>query len=146
LALFSCSEETEKLVPTDEPIGTLTTLATGTFTKSAVETKGAITKVKDSEGTEWLEFGSDFVTEVATGTVAVYFVNENALVNFVDIRNPAQPGNVLSSGFIIKNGKQYLKVVKRPSGSNLPEASSYTHVLLFCEAAEVVFGYAKLNK
>ncbi len=118
-----------------EPNGTFTATTTGTFTdQNDAGSAGTVSLGTDEEGFQFVEFGSDFTTNTATGTVTIYLSTSDTFT--------ADPGNgnpdLFLVGGIKEGGAQYLKV-------DPTAASKYNHVILWCGSASVPFGYAPLN-
>ena len=66
-------------VTTDGPAGATTTLRTGTLTaENGTPTAGTVSTVRDVNGVEWLQLGSDFKSDFGTGTVTAYLAKTGA--------------------------------------------------------------------
>jgi hypothetical protein len=142
VAAVACSKDTTATVtPANGPIGTTTTLKTGTLKpENGTPTAGMVSVVRDSNNDEYLAMGSDFKSDFGTGTVAVYLAKAATNIKSQRTTTAGAPnglGNVLALGFVSKNGQQYLK---------LPAASSaFSYVVFYCETVEINFGNASLQ-
>ncbi|MES2734634.1 MAG: hypothetical protein V4714_22995 [Bacteroidota bacterium] len=123
---------------TDGPIGMSTTLKTGSLARQnspgTPDTKGSLVVVKDAKNAEFLKLNADFQSGFATGTVAVYLAKSDGEIK---AQRTAAASNIQAIGFVNKNGEQYLKV----NGSS----AGFTHIVLYCETAEVNFAAAPLK-
>ncbi|WP_367388367.1 DM13 domain-containing protein [Lewinella sp. LCG006] len=135
LIFSSCGDEDPITIDSSQPNGALTIQRTGTFTaESNTPTTGTAELVTDSENTNFLRFGSDFTTELATGTVAVYFSTSATFTPDPGNGNP----DLLLIGAVQSNGEQFFKL-----GQAIP--SNFTHVILWCNTASIPFGNAPLQ-
>jgi len=134
--ITSCSKDpVEIVVDSSQPQGTLTVSKTGAIVEqSDTKSKGTITLVKDSKGTEFLKFSSDFMTVLATGTVSVYLSTSDVFKASPGTGNP----DLRLVGPIAKNGELFFKM-----DPTVP--SKFTHVILWCGTASVPFGNAHLK-
>ncbi len=136
IALFTaCTKDKEVIIDSSQPQGTFTAAKNGTFVEqNATGSKGAAQLGTDSEGTQFLKFGSDFTTKFTTGTVTVYLSTSMTFT--------PDPGNgnpfLRLVGSVSKAGENYFKL------SPVADAK-FTHVILWCGSAGVPFGYAKLQ-
>lgn len=131
----SCTTEDPITIDSSQPNGAFTADRTGTLTaESNTPTAGTVELGQDEDKVNFLHFGSDFVTELATGTVSVYFSTSATFT--------ADPGNgnpdLILSGVVTKNGEQYFKL-----DNAIP--NNFTHVILWCNTAGVPFGNAPLQ-
>ncbi len=136
LTITSCSKDpVEIVVDSSQPQGTLTVSKTGTIVEqSDTKSKGTITLVKDSKGTEFLKFSTDFMTVLATGTVSVYLSTSAVFKTSPGTGNP----DLRLVGPIARNGELFFKM-----DPTVP--SKFTHVILWCGTASVPFGNAQLK-
>lgn len=138
LTLFAaCSDDdpTEVVIDSSLPQGQFTSMKSGTFMEqNSTGSTGTAELGTDSEGTQFLHFGSNFNTNLATGTVTVYLSTSDTYM--------ADPGNgnpdLLLIGPVKKAGENYFKI--DPAAD-----SKFTHVILWCGSASIPFGYAELN-
>lgn len=132
----SCGDDDETItIDTSLPQGDFTVIRNGSLTaENGTSTAGTVELGTDEDGTAFLHFGSNFTTELGTGTVTVYFSKSAAFV--------ADPANGNPSlrlvGIISKNGEQYIKLDSTPG-------SDFTHLILWCGSANIPFGNAALN-
>ncbi len=120
------------------PVPPTTTLRTGTLTaENATPTAGSVSIVRDANNEEWISFGSNFTSTFATGTVAVYLAKSNARIGSQRTLPPPPVPNILSAGFVAVNGAQSIKIRASSTG--------FSHVVLYCETAEINFGNAAMN-
>lgn len=130
----SCSKE-EIITDSSKPVGTFTVSKSGTFVaENGAPSKGKVELGADENQVNFLALGSDFTTQLATGTVSVYLSTSNTFT--------ADPGNgnpdLKQVGAINANGQQYIKLATAVD-------SKFTHVILWCNSAGVQFGNAALN-
>jgi hypothetical protein len=139
LALFSfvaCESDPEEvIIDSSQPQGTFTPVEMGTFVEQNMTgSAGTAALGTDEEGTEFLRFGSDFMTNLGTGTVTVYLSTSQDFM--------ADPGNgnpdLRLVGPVRSNGENFFKL--DPAAE-----SKFTHVILWCGSANIPFGYAALN-
>ena len=141
--LTACSKDDNPTVQasTDGPSGTTTTLRTGTLTaENGTPTAGTVSIVRDANNAEWVSLADNFKSDFGTGTVAIYLAKTGGNIKSQRTKTDGSPngaGNVLATGFVSKNGKQFLK---------LPAASSpFSYVVVYCETVEINFGNAQLK-
>lgn len=131
----SCSEDETITIDSALPNGNLIVERTGGLTaENGTPTTGTVELGKDLENVDFLRFSSNFTTELATGTVSVYFSTSSVFV--------ADPGNgnpdLILIGGVQKNGEQFFKL-------NTAIPSNFTHVILWCNTAGIPFGNAQLQ-
>jgi hypothetical protein len=131
----SCGDEDTEIIDSSLPQGAFTASRSGTLTpENGTPTAGTVEVGTDEDNTPFLHFGSNFKTELGTGTVTVYFSKS---VTF-----QADPGNgnpnLRLVGIISKNGEQYMKLNSTPG-------NDFTHLILWCGSANIPFGNAALN-
>jgi hypothetical protein len=134
--LVSCSKDNDTVVTVDssKPDGAFTPSRTGAFTaQNGTPTAGTAELGVDSKGTPFLHFAPNFTTQLATGTVTVYF---STSMNFVANPGAGNPDLKLV-GTVSKNGDMYFKL-------NAAIPANFTHVILWCGTASIPFGNAKL--
>jgi Electron transfer DM13 len=136
LLTTSCSKDEETVtIDSALPNGTFTAARSGSLTaESGTPTAGMVELGTDEDNANFLHFGSNFVTELATGTVSIYLSTSAVFTASPGTGNP----DLKLVGNISKNGEQYHKL----SGA---VSSNFTHVILWCNTAGVPFGNAKLN-
>jgi Electron transfer DM13 len=142
ISMSSCKKTETKTEFSNLPIGTVTSLKTGTITQQNAPgtppTSGTLSLLQDSQGSQFLKLNSDFTSGFSTGTVAVYFAKTSAEIK--NQRNGGTTaGNVKAIGFVNKAGEQYLQLPMAGS------ATGFSFVVFYCETAEVNFGSASLN-
>lgn len=136
LSVFTaCQEPDPIIIDTSMPQGTFVSQRSGSIVEqNGTGSKGTAELGTDGENVQFLHFGSDFETNIATGTVTVYLSTSKDYV--------ADPGNgnpdLLLVGGIKSNGESYFKIA--PAA-----ASKFTHVILWCGSASIPFGYAELK-
>ncbi len=137
--LSACNEDPDELiVDSSMPQGTFEADVTGTFVEqNDTGSAGMAALGADTEGTSFLMFGSDFMTNLGTGTVTVFLSKTKEDLNTVF--NPGS-GNteVKLVGVVQANGQQYYKLNKKPS-------TEFKYVILWCASAGIPFGYAELQ-
>ena len=136
LAFAACQKETEEvLVDKNLPQGELTVSKTGSITEqNGTGSKGTVKLGTDTNGVQFVKFGPDFQTVLATGTVTVYL---STSMDYV-----ADPGNGNPSlrliGIVQKNGEQDFTLDPKAD-------TKCSHIILWCGSASVPFGFAALN-
>lgn len=132
----SCDDDDETtVVDSTRPNGDFTVQRDGDFVaQNGTPTQGMAAIGTDSQGDQFVRFGSNFRTELATGTVTVYLSKSQSLQFDPAKGNP----NVRAIGIVGQNGENFFKV-------NTPAGSDFTHVVLWCGSASIPFGYAPLQ-
>ncbi|MEO0899268.1 MAG: DM13 domain-containing protein [Bacteroidota bacterium] len=134
IMLTSCNEEVVT-IDSSLPNGTLNVARTGSLTaENGTPTMGTVELGMDEDNVNFLRFGSDFTTELATGTVSVYFSTSATFTADPMNGNP----DLILVGAVQGNGEQFFK---------LSEAvpSNFTHVILWCNTASIPFGNGQLQ-
>jgi hypothetical protein len=132
----SCEKDPEEvIIDSSVPQGALNVSKTGSVVaQNDTGSKGTIQLGTDTNNTQFVKFGTDFKTVLATGTVSVYL---STSMNYV-----ADPGNgnpnLRLIGIVQKDGEQYFKLDPKAD-------AKFTHLILWCGSANVPFGYAALN-
>ncbi len=135
--LSSCKSDDPTTTFTSDPVGAQTSLKTGTLVNvDGPGTSGTLAIVKDSQASEFVKLNSDFMSGFATGTVVVYLAKTSESIK-IQRNGGTTATNVKAVGFVNSNGEHYLKLPSTFEG--------YPYVILYCETAEVNFGYAQLN-
>ena len=135
LTLASCQKDNTTTIDTAKPNGTFTTERQGTFTaENGTPTQGAASIGKDTDGKQWVRLGSDFKTELGTGTATVYLSTSATYTASPGTGNP----DLRLVGIVGANGESYYKVAT-------PVGATFTHVIIWCGSAGVPFGNAKLQ-
>lgn len=137
IALFSaCTEPVEpEVIDSSQPQGDFTASIMGDFVEqNGAGSTGTASLGTDADGVTFLRFGSDFNTNLATGTVTVYLSTSDTFM--------ADPGNgnpdLYLVGGVRNAGENYFKLDPVPG-------SEFTYVILWCGSAAVPFGYAQLQ-
>jgi hypothetical protein len=142
ITFSSCKKTETKTEFSNLPIGTVTTLKTGTITQQNAPgtppTTGSLILLQDSQGNQFVKLNSDFTSGFTTGTVALYFAKTNQEIK-IQRNGGTTASNVKALGFVNKAGEQYIQL---PTAG---AASGYSFVVFYCETAEVNFGSAMLN-
>ncbi|MBB6327403.1 hypothetical protein FHS59_003046 [Algoriphagus iocasae] len=137
LGLVACSDDTDPVIidPTI-PQGTFDVQRMGNFTdQNGAGSTGSASLGVDSEGSQFLQFGSNFNTALATGTVTVFLSTSDTFTPDPANGNP----ELLALGVVRMSGTNYFLI---PSGAN---TSKYSHVILWCGSVGIPFGNAPLN-
>ena len=120
IAISSCKKTETVTEFSNLPIGTVTTLKTGTITQQNAPgtppTSGTLILLQDSKGNQFIKFNADFTSGFATGTVTVYFAKTNQEIN-VQRNGGTTAGNVKALGFVNKAGEQYIQLPAAGSAS-----------------------------
>lgn len=135
--MSSCEKDedpTEVVRDSSKPSGEFTASMSGTFVEqNSSGTMGTVYLGKDEEGTQFLKLGTDFETNLATGTVSIYLSTSDTYTADPGSGNP----DLRLVGIALENGKAYYKLD--------PEADSkFTHVIAWCGSANIPFGNAEL--
>jgi hypothetical protein len=132
----ACEKDAEEiLVDTSIPQGAFTASKTGSIVEqNMTASKGTIKLGTDTKNVQFVQFGADFQTVLATGTVSVYLSTSKDFVADPGNGNP----NLRLIGIAQKNGEQYFKLDPKAD-------AKFTHLILWCGSAGVPFGYAALN-
>lgn len=135
VGMASCDKAEDVIIDSSLPQGTFTVAKRGTIVEqNATGSKGAVELGTDGENAQFLKFGSDFATNLGTGTVTVYLSTSDTFTPDPANGNP----DIRLVGFVTKNGEQYFKLS--------PNAEAkFTHVILWCGSANVPFGNAAIN-
>jgi len=117
------------------PIGAFTVSRSGSFVDQNNKGSAGIADLgTDTQGTQFLRFSSGFTSSFSTGTVTVYFSETNELMFDAGNGNPTlQIVGVVTSG-----GEKFFKI--NPTAENRLD-----HVILWCGAVGIPFGFAPLN-
>jgi hypothetical protein len=133
----SCGKDTETVTETvdsSQPVGTFTAAKTGTFVaQNGTPTAGTVQRGVDAAGTNFLRLGSNFTTELGTGTVTIYLSTSSTFRASPGTGNP----DILLVGFVKANGVANYKLASAP-------AAKFTHIILWCGTASIPFGNASL--
>lgn len=140
-ALFACGEDETETITVDSsmPQGEFTVAESGSIVaQSDTGSKGMVQVGTDEEGADFVKFGSDFETVLATGTVTVFLSTTNDELD-EGVFDPGT-GNteVQLIGFVQANGEQYFKLSEAP-------AAKFDNVILWCASAGIPFGYAEIQ-
>ncbi|MEZ4774215.1 MAG: DM13 domain-containing protein [Bacteroidia bacterium] len=132
--LAACKTETI-FIDSSLPNGTFAAAKSGSLVEqNGTGTAGTVELGTDEDDVQFLRFGSNFTTNLGTGTVTVYLSTSE---NFV-----ADPANgnpdLRQVGPISKTGETYFKL-------DPVAAAKFTHVILWCGSANIPFGNAALN-
>ena len=131
----ACEKEVEVLVDSSQPQGAFTASKSGTIVEqNATGSKGAVQIGTDTKSVQFLNLGTVFVTNLATGTVSVYLSTSETFKADPAKGNP----DLRLIGTIARNGEHYFK-------TDPTVQSKFTHLILWCGSANVPFGNAKLQ-
>ena len=135
--ISSCNKNDENIqtIDSSQPVGAFTASRSGTFVaQNGTPSAGTASLGTDEDGTNFLRFGSDFVTELGTGTVTIYLSTSDTFM--------ADPGNgnpdLRLVGIVDSNGESFYKF-------NSSVDAKFSHVILWCGSANIPFGYAELK-
>jgi hypothetical protein len=136
LTTTSCSKDNETItIDLSIPNGNLNVDRSGSLiAENGTPTKGKIELGQDTDNTSFLRFASDFTTELATGTVSVYFSTSATFTADPANGNP----DLRLVGAVSGNGEQFFKL-----NESIP--AKFTHVILWCNTASIPFGNAELK-
>jgi hypothetical protein len=142
LFVSSCSNDPEvqtvtvtETVDSSLPIGDLTVSRSGDLTaESGTPTKGLVEFGVDTKGTDFVHFGSDFTTELGTGTVGIFLSTSEVYTADPANGNP----DLRLIGSVQDNGEMFIKLDDAPD-------AKFTHIILWCATANIPFGNAELK-
>ncbi|MEM6841370.1 MAG: DM13 domain-containing protein [Bacteroidota bacterium] len=138
LAMVSCEDDAETItetIDTSVPTGELTVQRQGTFVdQNNKSTAGMVQVGTDEDGEAFLRFGNDFTTDLATGTVTIYFSTSDVLMRDAGAGNP----DAKLVGAVQGTGEDFFKLSSAPEGK-------FTHIILWCESVGIPFGNAQLQ-
>ncbi|QWX84401.1 DM13 domain-containing protein [Cellulophaga sp. HaHaR_3_176] len=139
----SCSDddnETETIIETvivdsSLPNGDLTVVSAGSFVaENGTPTAGTVEVGTDTDSSNFVHFGSDFTTELGTGTVGIFLSTSSVYTPDPGNGNP----ELMLIGNVSANGEKFIKLTEAPD-------AKYTHIILWCATANIPFGNAELN-
>tara|TARA_R110000868_G_scaffold16710_1_gene74315 strand:- start:3513 stop:3974 length:462 start_codon:yes stop_codon:yes gene_type:complete len=138
LTTVSCSSDSENTtveVDTALPVGAFKVTKTGNLTaQNGTPTKGKIEIGVDSQNTTFVHLGSDFTTELGTGTTSVYLSTSNTFTASPGTGNP----DLKLIGIVTKNGEVYYKVTGTID-------NKFSHLIIWCGSANIPFGNGQLQ-
>lgn len=135
VAFASCTKTEEVTVDTAVPVGAFTAKSSGALTaQNGTPTKGTASVGTDTKGTYFMKLGSDFTTELGTGTATLYLSTSATFKSSPGTGNP----DLKLVGVIAKNGEQNFKLAAAPE-------AKFTYVIVWCGTAAVPFGNAQLK-
>lgn len=121
---------------TADPVGNVTTLKSATITpQNGTPTTGSLTLVSDGNNNQFVQLADNFTSDFHTGTVTIYLAK--AATN-IGAQRRAAASNVKAVSFVNMNGKQAFRISDNMS-------AGFTHVVFYCETAEINFGAAQLQ-
>lgn len=134
-AFASCTKTETVTVDTATPQGLFTKTKMGSLVaQNGTPTKGTVQMGVDEKATLFLKLGSDFTTELGTGTATVYLSTSATYKADPGKGNP----DLKLLGIVAKNGEQFFKLSAAPE-------SKFTHVIIWCGSASIPFGNTPLN-
>ena len=134
-ALVSCTKTETVTVDTAVPNGTFAAKLSGALTaQNGTPTKGTASIGTDGQSANWVKLGSDFTTELGTGTATLYLSTSATYKASPGTGNP----DLKLVGVVAKNGEQYFKLSAAPD-------AKFSYVIVWCGSASVPFGNAMLK-
>lgn len=137
-ALFtvSCAKESETvIIDSSSPQGVFSENKKGSIaTVNVTNSKGTVSLGTDAQGITFVKLGSDFMTELSTGTVTVFLSTSEMYKADPMKGNP----DLKLVGIVNKNGEMYFKMSENPG-------TKFTHLILWCATAGIPFGVANLK-
>jgi hypothetical protein len=134
-AFTSCTKTEEVTVDSTQPVGAFTAKTTGALTaQNGTPTKGTASIGTDTKSTYFVKLGSDFTTELGTGTATLYLSTSATYKASPGTGNP----DLKLVGVIAKNGEQNFKLTAAPD-------AKFTYVIVWCGSAAIPFGNAQLK-
>ena len=86
------------------------------------------------QSANWVKLGSDFKTELGTGTATLYLSTSATYKASPGTGNP----DLKLVGIVSKNGEQYFKLGAAPD-------AKFSYVIVWCGSASIPFGNAMLK-
>ena len=135
LLFASCKKSTETItVDSSNPVGAFTASKRGNLTaQNGTPTTGIIQLGTDTQGTTFLHLGSNFRTELGTGTATVYLSTSATYMANPGAGNPT----LKLIGVVAANGEKYYKIT-----GTVP--ANFTYVIIWCGSASIPFGNGQL--
>jgi hypothetical protein len=134
-AFASCTKTNEVTVDSAAPVGTFTATKSGALTaQNSTPTKGTASIGTDTKGTPFVKLGSDFTTELGTGTATLYLSTSATYKASPSTGNP----DLKLVGVISKNGEQNFKLTAAPD-------AKFSYIIVWCGSAAIPFGNALLK-
>ena len=136
LLIASCKKGTDTTVTVDPtaPVGAFTASKNGNLTaQNGTPTTGMIQLGTDTQGTTFLHLGSNFKTELGTGTATVYLSTSMTFMANPGAGNPT----LKLVGTVTGNGEKYYKIA-----GTVP--ANFTYVIIWCGTANIPFGNGQL--
>jgi hypothetical protein len=135
VALASCTKTNEVTIDSSAPVGAFTATKTGALVaQNSTPTKGTASVGTDTQGTAFVKLGSDFATELGTGTATLYLSTSATYKASPGTGNP----DLKLVGIIAKNGEQNFKLAAAPD-------AKFSYVIVWCGSAAIPFGNAMLK-
>lgn len=138
LTAASCSSDSGTAtvqVDTTKPVGAFTVTKSGTLTaQNGTPTTGKIEMGTDSQSTTFIHLGSDFKTELGTGTATVYLSKTATFTASPSTGNP----DLKLIGIVAGNGEAFFKV-----NGTIPAGLNY--IIIWCGSANIAFGNGLLK-
>lgn len=117
------------------PSGQATLLKRGVFVgQNGYATSGCADVIRDSTGAEFVRTKTDFRVSGGAGTITIWLTNQAGAANLNSTSTKAEVG-AITSGF---SGVYSFSIPPPGSGS-------FTHIVAFCQAAQINFGNASLQ-
>ncbi len=134
-AMVSCTKTETVTVDSSVPNGTFSAKLSGALmAQNGTPTAGTASVGTDGQNANWVKLGSDFKTELGTGTATLYLSTSATYKASPGTGNP----DLKLVGIISKNGEQYFKMSATPE-------SKFNYVIVWCGSASIPFGNAMLK-
>ena len=133
----SCNDDDPEVITIDptRPEAPFSVSSMGNFVEqNGTGSTGTAELGTDADGVQFLRFANNFNTNLATGTVTVYF---STSMDFVPDPANGNP-DLRLVGPVQQSGENFFRI--EPALD-----SKFTHVILWCGSANIPFGYAELN-
>lgn len=128
-------DDSVEIIDSSRPTGELVVSRSGDFVaQNGTPTQGNAALGTDDDGTTFLRFSDDFMTELGTGTVSIYLSTSDTFMPDPGNGNP----DLMVVGAVGGNGEAFFRL---DGGAD----SKYTHVILWCGTANIPFGNAALQ-
>lgn len=133
--MVSCTKTETVTVDTAVPNGTFSAKLSGALmAQNGTPTAGTASVGTDGQSANWVKLGSDFKTELGTGTATLYLSTSATYKASPGTGNP----DLKLVGIVSKNGEQYFKLGAAPD-------AKFSYVIVWCGSASIPFGNAMLK-
>lgn len=137
LFITSCADDEmdTMIIDSSQPMGSLSVDRSGSLVaENGTPTSGTVELGSDEDGATFVRLGSNFTTDLGTGTLSLYFSTSDTFTADPMNGNP----DLILVGIVTRNGEQFFKL-------DAAVPNEFTHVILWCNSASIPFGNAQLQ-